>query len=484
MAVAVAVVSVSVPGEAAAQPETPRKPMTESQAQNVADMTAAVPGGITSEQVGARAAQTSYSAKAATHTLDSASERVDQAQTAWFPRFGLVGKYTRLSDFTPPSLGGGGNFVVTPAAANTVNPTPLIAAPSFSFPLVLNNWLAQATIAIPISDYFLRINQNATAATRSEDAARFDVITARAKSYADGKVAYYTWLRARGSFTVAQQALVTAQAHLKDAQNQFTVGNASRADVLRAETQVAAAELGVEQGKAAVAIAERQVRVAIHARDEERLEPGDPLDGALSPQPPNLRTLVSEAHAQRPEVKSVDKNAEAARKQADVQNAGKWPVLSGFGDVTYANPNPRRFPATQDWFTTWSLGAQITWSPNDYLLAGPGAGDFNARAAALEAQKGVVRDGVELEVTQAYNDMLSADTSLDTTTRQLASALEGERVARELFVAGRGTATTLIDAQRDLTQARFAHLNARVDARVARIRLDHALGRDARAVSP
>jgi len=279
---------------------------------------------------------------------------------------------------------------------------------------------------------------------------------------------------------VALQALAVARGHLKDAQNQFTVGNASKADVLRAETQVATAELGVEQGKAGVAVTERQVRVAMHANDDEKFEPGDPLDGALSPQPSNLRALVNEAHAQRPEVKSIDKNADAAKKLADVQRAGKYPVLSGFGDVTYANPNPRKFPASEEWFPTWSVGARVTWSPNDFLTAGPAAGDFEARAAALEAQKGTLRDGVELEVTQAYNDLISADASLGTTQRQLTSALEGERVARELFVAGRGTATTLLDAERDLTQARFAHLNARVDARIARIRLEHALGRDAK----
>jgi outer membrane protein TolC len=489
ISIAVVVAAQALAQTAAAQPapqkeQPPRPQMSETEAANVADMTAAVPGGITSEQVGTRAAQTSYSAKAATQTLESASERVDQANVAWFPRFGLKASYTRLSDFTPPAFGGGGQIVATQAPPNTINPTPTIAASLGSFPIIVDNYVTQATISVPISDYFLRVNQSITAATHSEDAARFDVTTARAKSYADGKVAYYTWLRARGSLTVALQAAAVARLHLKDAQNQFTVGTASKADVLRQETQLAAAELAVEQNKAAVAVTERQVRVAMHAGEDEKLEPGDALDAALPPQPENLKTLVAEGQAHRPEVKSIDKNAESARKSADVQRAGKWPVVSGFGDVTYANPNPRRFPASQDWFPTWSVGAQVTWSPNDFLTAGPGAADFEARANALEAQKGTVRDGVELEVTQAYHDVISADAALTTTQRQLASAVEGERVARELFVAGRGTATTLIDAERDLTQARFSHLDARVNVRIARIRLDHALGRDTRAGAP
>jgi outer membrane protein TolC len=436
----------------------------------------AVPGGITAEQVGTRAAATSYQAKAAEENASAASARADAAWANYLPRLGLKASYTRLSEFKPPSLGSG-SLVVTTAPSGTPNP-PTIAGGSFTFPLIFNQWLTQATILIPISDYFLKINQGYTAATKQEEAARWDVVTARAKSFSDGKIAYFTWLRARGAVKVAEQNLAVAQAHLKDAQNQFAVGNASKADVLRAETQVASASLLVERAKSGVVITERQVRVATHAKEEEKLEPGESLDTSLPAQPQDVRGLVAEAMGARPEIKSIDKNAEATRKLADVQRANRYPSLSGFGDVTYANPNQRRFPQRDEWFPTWAVGAQITWSPNDVVSAGPLAADVEARAAALDAQKNTIRDGVELEVTQAYQAVIEADTAITTTTQQLASAEEGYRVARELFNAGRGTATTLIDAETALAQTRFDHLQARVDARLARIRLDHAIGRD------
>jgi outer membrane protein TolC len=448
---------------------------------DVADMLATTPGGLTAEQVAARAMTTSYTAKAAEESVTAASARVDQAWTNYLPRVGLTARYTRLSEFTPPSLGTG-SLVVTEAPAGTVNPTPIIAGGSFSFPLVFDQYLTQATIAIPISDYFLKIGKSYTAATQQEEAARFDVAGARAKSYADGKVAYFTWLRARGAVTVAQQTLAVSRAHLKDAENQFAVGNASKADVLRAQTQVAAAELAVERAKSGVVLTERQIRVAMHAKEDERIEPGESLDAPLSALAPNIKPLVAEAHEKRPEIKSIDRNADATRRLASASRANKYPQLSGFGDVTYANPNQRRFPQRNEWFPTWAVGAQITWSPNDFLAAGPAANDLDARAAALDAQRQAVRDGIELEVTQAYQAAVEADTAMQTTTRQLESALEGYRVARELFNNGRGTGTTLIDAETALAQARFEHLNARVDARLARIRLEHALGRDVKGV--
>ncbi len=466
-------------------PAAPRAAPTATAAPQ-ADMVATVPGGITAEQVATRAAATSYQAKAASETANAASAKADAAWNNYLPRLGLKASYTRLSEFTLPNFPGIGVQPGTVASgtcvANCPPGTPAASAPLYyvnaPFPQLFDQWLTQATISIPISEYLLRINQTHTAATKQEEAARWDVTTARAKSYSDGKIAYFTWLRAIGGTRVAEQNLAVAQAHLKDAQNQFSVGNASKADVLRAETQVASASLMVERAKSAVVLSERQVRVATHAKDEEKLEPGESFDGPLAPAPPSVKPLFDEAMTARPEIKSIDKNAEATRKLAGVNRAARYPQLSAFGDLTYANPNQRRFPQRDQWFPTWAVGAQVTWSPNDLIGAAPASAELEARAAALEAQQQATRDAIQLEVTQAYQAVLEADTAIETTTKQLASAEEGYRVARELFNAGRGTATTLIDAETALAQTRFEHLQAKVDARLARIRLEHALGRD------
>ncbi len=81
-------------------------------------------------------------------------------------------------------------------------------------------------------------------------------------------------------------------------------------------------------------------------------------------------------------------------------------------------------------------------------------------------------------MTQDYQAVREADFSVQSSTRELASAEEGYRVQRELFNNGRGTSTTLADAEASLTRARLDLLNAKVAQRTARVRLEHALGRD------
>jgi len=457
-----------------------------------AELTRAQPGGITADQAGARAAQTSWSAKASMENLRGAAARVDEAWAGFLPRLSAVGKYTRLSNFTAPSIFNvGGNLLATsPGPGGLVagpdiasGKVPVFSSPvNFSFPFfVLDNWLLQASLSIPISDYFLRIDQTYTAATHSQEAARWDVVTARAGSEANGRIAYYTWLNARGAVIVAVQALNDQKTHLRDARNQFAAGNASKADVLRAETAMASAELTLERAKNLADLSEKQLRVAMHAPDDEAMVLGENLDSPVAPVQGNVKQMAIEALASRPEIHSADANAAAAHEQAAAARAQRWPVLSAFGDGILGNPNPRYIPPSNVFNTTWDVGAQVTWSPNDLMVAGGNIRDFEARVAAIEANKNVTRDNIEVEVTQMLQGVHEADFSIDSSTRELASAEEAYRVQRELFNNGRGTSTTLADAESDLTRARLDLLNAKVAARTARIRLEHALGRDARA---
>jgi outer membrane protein TolC len=434
-------------------------------------------GGLTADQAGIRASLTSWNAKASEEAVRSAAAQVDATYAAFLPRLSGRAEYQRLSEFTPPSI------ALLPPGVSTGDPTiDALLHQGFSFPLVFNNWTFQATLTVPISDYFLSIDQKYTAATKSEEAARWDLAAARATALSDGKVSYYTWLRNRGAVIVAAQALNDQKSHLKDAQNQFTVGNASKADVLRAETAVAAAELTVEQATNLSDLTEKQLRVAMHAPDEQAFAPGEDLAVQLQPFQGNLQQMTTEALSTRAEIKSADANAESATKQASAAKASRYPSLSAYADGLEANPNPRYFPATQDWHGTWDVGARLTWSPNDILTANASAKQFDAQVAQIKANQNNTRDGIIVEVQQYWQGVREADFAVDSSTREVTSAEEAYRVQRELFNNGRGTSATLTDAESDLTKARLDLLNARANARIARIRLDHALGRDVKPV--
>ncbi len=448
-------------------------------------------GGLTADQVGRRAMATSFAAKQSLDTMRAAEARVGSAWAAFLPRLSASARYTRLSNFTVPSLTGNqgslvGTEIGVPAGSNTPVAIPagtqLFAVPNISVPLILDTYLVQATITVPVSDYLLRIDQAYTAATRSAEAARYDVGAARAGAFTNGRVLYYAWLQARGAVVVSVQTLEQQRVHLSDAGNLFAIGRVTRADVLRAETEVATAEVALVQAENAADLAETQMRIALHLPAGQRLVVGEGLDAVPGPFPGELQSLFREATRQRFELKSARANSASARKTSEANKAGRYPVVSAFADAVEGNPNPRYFPAAPVWSPTWDVGVQATWSPNDVLTANGAANDYEARADALDAQAQLVLEGIEVEVTQDFQALRAAEVSLELTRRELASANEAYRVAHGLFNDGRGTSTTLTDAERDLTAARIDALTALVNVRIARVRLEHAVGRDLRAI--
>src|SRR4051794_11479530 len=66
-------------------------------------------GGLTSDQVAARAQQMSFDAAAQREAIESAEARVEQARSSYLPKLTLTGRYTRLSPITQSFPLPGGN---------------------------------------------------------------------------------------------------------------------------------------------------------------------------------------------------------------------------------------------------------------------------------------------------------------------------------------------------------------------------------------
>jgi outer membrane protein TolC len=326
----------------------------------------------------------------------------------------------------------------------------------------------------------LRIPQGYAAATKNEKAAALSEGATRLKAATDAKVVYYTWVRAKLQEVVTEQALLQVNAHLVDAQHAFEAGTVSKADVLRVESQVATNRLLVERAKSLAEITETQIRVAMHDTEPMAYEIGERFDGEAPnvPGADNMAALWTEAGASRLEIKTLEQTSDALREQAKVARAGNYPRLDAFGDVLYSNPNQRVFPQQDVFRPTWDVGVQLIYSPNDVALSGASSRNLTARASSVIAQKQALEDGIRVEVTQARNALREAQAAVESTAQGLVAAEESYRVRRSLFRNGRATGVELTDAETDLTRSRLEAINARVDVRIAAVRLEHAVGRD------
>ena len=412
--------------------------------------------------------------------LEAAKAALQRATLAYVPTTTLTARYTRLSDTQNGSLG---TLVAAPGAGAGQLPegTPLSNI-SLGVDYPLNQYALSAGVTVPVSDYFLRLRSSRAASDLSVASATNTLESSRRRAAKDGKLAYYDWVRARLGTIVAEQALTQARAHLSDAQTGFRLGTVSNADVLRVESQVAQSELLVTSSQNLSALTEERLRTAQHDTSGQIYRIGEDVRRRQSGEPSGpIDQLWAEALRSRPELTALDADRESQRRLADVERSAHVPRVDVFGNVQYANPNSRVFPATDEFRGSWDTGVQLTWLLSDAVSAGAKTAQVEARADSISERRAELVDSIRLEVLDADQDVREAQVATTTSARGLAAAEESYRARRLLYQNGRATTVELLDAETDLTRARLDALGAFIDSRVAAVQLDYALGRTNRA---
>jgi outer membrane protein TolC len=461
-----------ISGSALAQPAEPDNAFSELVAR---------PGGLTADDAARRATASSHDVEARESSERAARADRDRASVGYFPRLTLTGRYTRVSPLDQQSLASdAGSLVATPSGEGPVPPgTTLIGVPgdALGFPVIENQYLLQANVTVPLSDYLLRTGQRYDSAELSRRSAEIGVVTARRDAALRGRLAYYAWVRARLQEVVAAQSLEQARAHLRLANAAGEAGRLPRVDILRAESHVSSAELLAERARQLSAIAEDQLRTVMHDARGKRYEIGeDPMRAVSRAEAASMDGLYARAIARRPEIRALEKASEALEEQGRVARAGNYPRLDAFGNAYYANPNPRLVPPRDEWRATWDVGLQVTWSPNDLGTSGAEERAALERKRETDAHLAALRDAIRGEVVRAYEERKTARFALEASDRAVRLAEEAYRGRVLLFEQGRASTVELVDAETELLRARLDQVNAHVDLLAAWVRLDHAVG--------
>jgi outer membrane protein TolC len=440
----------------------------------------AQPGGLTSEAVARRAVQTSTEDRIRAADVESAAAEVTRSDVGYYPKVTLSARYTRLSPITPPVLG----TVAVPRDQTLAAGAPLagrdLRALPLTFPVILDNYMLQANVVVPLSDYFLRIGQAHGAALATQQSASITREASRRTAAAQAKLLYYSWARLRLQEAVTEQSVEQSRRHLELARAGRDTGRMPEVEVLRAESAVASAELLHERTTNAAVVAEERLRTVLHEPGDAPYRIGeDLLASAPAAMVDGSDALYAEALQRRPEMRAFERSEASLRAQRSATASTGAPRLDAFGNGYVANPSPRVFPQKDEWRATWNVGVQIVWSPNDLGGSDASTRGLDAQRRKLDAERAAVKDALRDEISAAVVATKEARVASETANRGLVAAEESYRVRRELFELGRATEVELIDAETDVLRARLEMIQARVDARVARVQLDHAVGRDA-----
>ena len=281
---------------------------------------------------------------------------------------------------------------------------------------------------------------------------------------------YFGALLTAENLRVAAESVKSARADLERAEALHQAGMTTEADVLSVRVHLSS----VEQERIR---AEQDAQVALAALNDAL---GVPLDSqydlttplrALPNGVPPLAEYEQRAIAGHPSLRQAELGRVLAETQLGLAKTSLWPQVTAHGI----------FEADRQQFTSqgsgnWLAGVSLQWniwdgSRNRAQIAA--ARSAEARTAALERQ---ANSTVLLGIRRAWGDWRSAAERVEVAAAAVAAAEASHEIIRNRYSAGLTTVTELIRSDTALRVARFQHLGAQYDQRVAAAALDHAAG--------
>lgn len=292
---------------------------------------------------------------------------------------------------------------------------------------------------------------------------------ARAATIAAVSKSYFGLLAAIRMARVAQRAVSLAKSHVTQARELLANGQIPRADLLRAQAELADQHVQALQAEDGVQMAQLELARVLHAPLSTRYLPTDHL--ALDPPHFDLPSLLISARAHRGEYIAARAALLAAQRAVAVASGGDAPQIT----LTVADGNTQ--PAVVSGFhNQFSVGLSAAWTLFD---GGYTAGRVAAARTSVEQAKlGVdaLREGIGVQVRGAYLGVQTATAGVSAARRFVRFADESLRLARVRYRGGVTTALEMQDAQLRDRSARQALVQAQAALRTSVVEMRFAAG--------
>lgn len=292
---------------------------------------------------------------------------------------------------------------------------------------------------------------------------------ARQQATLNATVAYFGVLHTHSMVALCEETVSSLTAHLKNVKAFLDAGIITKSDVLRTEVAVANAEENLIKAQNGYDMALANLNNIL----------GLPLSAGLNVKEDltylkfdnSLENCGQTALQKRPEIAMANLNSEIAKKGVDLAKSGYLPTVSLVGIMDI---HDTEFPGNNN--NNWSINLVSDWKLNS-----GGQTKAKIRQALSSQEKALeavaqTKDGISLEVHQAYLSLKEAEKRIQTSQLVVAEANENVRLVQLRYQAGMETNLNVIDAQLALTQAKTNYINSLYDYNVSLSKLQKAVG--------
>lgn len=296
----------------------------------------------------------------------------------------------------------------------------------------------------------------ATAAAEADRDARLWVLRAEARAVV-------------ARLTAEQGRLEAAEAYMRQVERLIEIlrtrereGEGSRFDRLRAEQELRETRQVVTSARVAVAEARATV-AAMLARDTVLGRISDAPDTQRSA--PAVDALLTRAASTRAELRAFQRSAEWAALESDAARRARLPSPMVFAGLKRADDETRRQRGG-----VFGLNVSVPL----FDAGGREAARWAAERARVESERVAIEQQIRVEIARASEALILRQTAVS--QDQEAAGDELMRIAEVAYREGEVGILELLDSVRTASRARTRSIEIRLEARLAQIALERAVG--------
>jgi outer membrane protein len=403
-----------------------------------AENTAGVAAAYNLEQCIVIALEKHPSIKASAGSIKASESKVGQVKANYYPQVSLSTGYQRVG----------------PSSSYSGSADPY------------NQYSASVDLGMTLFD-FGKTSTQVEIQDLSLNASRADYDDVVTQIVLNVKNAYYNLLQTQRNRDVATDTMKQFQQHLDQANAFFRIGTKPKFDVTKAEVDFGNARLNVLKAENAV----RAARITLKDVMGTPENPDFNIVDNLGVQKNNLQLndVLNTAYLNRPNLRSVVAKREAAERSIRLAQKGYFPVLSGSAGYGYSGTD---FPVERG----WNAGASLSVPLFNGLSTKYQVDEARANLEVLKANEESIRQGIRLDVQQAYLNVQDTAEQISMAEMTVLQAKENYDLAEGRYRTGVGNPIEVADSIITLNNAR-ANLNtALYNYKIAQAALDKAIG--------
>jgi outer membrane protein TolC len=290
------------------------------------------------------------------------------------------------------------------------------------------------------------------------------------------KDAYFAVLLAKNSLNVLERSINNAKETLKTTKASYEQGVVSEYDYIRAQVQVNNLNPTYISAKNGLDLAILQLKMILSLPTEQEIELKENLeDFSNRVTEINLSENTAEENS---DLRQLDLNIISLQNSLRLVNSQHLPSLSAFGQYSYLTQAEDYNFADYNWVGSAAIGLQLNIPIFNGRTVVNKAKQIKISLQELQLQKEYLKEGVDLQIQAAINNMKAAKEQLEANKDAIKQAERGYEIAKVRYKTGAGTILELNDSELSMTQANLTYQQSLYDYLIAQTNLEKVLGKE------